>query len=236
VDAPASSWSDRIDALVRAGGPRIVYQPIVELFGSWRTVGYEALSRFEDSTPDEWFEAADLHGRTVDLEASALRAALVGLDEVPHGLYLSVNASERLIAQPEFAEALAGHDLSRLQVEITERTVVVDYDAVMDRLAPFRAAGMHLAVDDFATAFATLRLVVRVRPDVFKADRWMVRGIETQRGWPERAALSSLVQLASRLGVSIVQEGIETEEQATAVYLLGVDYGQGYLFGQGRAL
>jgi EAL domain-containing protein (putative c-di-GMP-specific phosphodiesterase class I) len=232
----SQAWAERIDACVRAGGPDIVFQPIVKLWER-RVVGYEALSRFGGQfSPDEWFAAADRYGRTIALETSALRAALACLDRIPDGCYLSVNASELMIQQPEFTAMLREHDVSRIQIEVTERRFIVEYESIQGVLEPLRADGLQVAVDDLGTAHSSLQQVIRTRPDAFKADRWLIRSIDASHGWPERATVSALVQLASRLGISLVQEGIETEDQAAAIALLGVGYGQGYLFGRGSSI
>lgn len=226
-------WSAAIDACLRAGGPTIVFQPICELWDGRRAVGYEALSRFDAGTPDEWFQAAWSLGRGVDLELAALRAALRLLDQIPTDCYLSVNVSHAALNRSESVEILAGHSAERIQLEVTEHVFIADIASLQELLAPLRKAGMRVAIDDFGSGHSTLREAVQFHPDTFKTDRWLATQIDSPGAWRQRAALASIIQLASRLDVTVVAEGIETDGEAETVYLLGVQYGQGYLLGRG---
>ena len=97
-------------------------------------------------------------------------------------------------------------------------------------LAPFRAAGLRLAIDDVGAGFSSLRHIVVTSPDVIKIDRSLVSGVDAD---PVRTILiRSLVDFAQGLRARVVAEGIETAEEAAVLRDLGVDYGQGWHFGR----
>jgi EAL domain-containing protein (putative c-di-GMP-specific phosphodiesterase class I) len=209
---------------------RVALQPIVDL-GVGNIVGYEALARFPDGrSPDHWFAEAWEAGLGVDLELTALRIAFHKLDEIPRGAYLSVNVSPAGVLAPGLADALEelGVDRERIILELTEHDEVRDYEPLIQALAPLRASGVRVAVDDVGAGFASLRHVLHLGPDVLKLDVSLTHGIERDE---TRAALASLfVSFAARIGASVVAEGIESERELAALRALGVPCGQGFYF------
>ncbi|GAA4992523.1 GGDEF domain-containing phosphodiesterase [Kineococcus glutinatus] len=215
----------RLDDLRTGGGPRMVYQPVVDLT-SLRTVGAEALSRFPAGTPapDRWFAEAALVGAGAALELRAVANALEALPLLPG--FLAVNASPATIATPAFARLLAGHRLERLVVEVTEHEAIDDYSRLRQALEPLRARGLRVAVDDTGAGYASMRHVLALVPDVVKLDISLVRGIDadTSRG----ALAAALVAFAGATGARLVAEGVETAAELTRLRELGVHWGQGY--------
>jgi EAL domain-containing protein (putative c-di-GMP-specific phosphodiesterase class I) len=220
----------RLDPLLRQGGPVVLLQPIVDLHTGERT-GAEALSRF----PAEWAKAPDVvfaeaHGIGMGdrLELLALRRAGELLDQVPG--YVSMNVSPATLLTPECLELLAMMPLPRVLLELSEHDQVADYDTLAAVLAPLRAQGMRLAIDDVGAGFSSLRHIVVTSPDVIKIDRSIVSGLDSD---PVLAKLvGSLVEFAHGCGVQVVAEGVETAAEHAMLRTLGADSGQGWLFGR----
>lgn len=227
---------ETIHAVLRAGGPMMVYQPIVSL-DTGEIVGAEALARFgagAESAPDIWFREAWALGLGAELELSAVRMAIAGLALLPAGAFLSVNASPATLAHPGFADAIATVPPERLVVEITEHAVVDDYAPLIDAVARLREAGVRIAVDDVGAGYASLRHVLRVSPNIAKLDMSLTRLIDADA--VKQALATGMVSFAASAGVSVVAEGIETAAEADALRALGVRFGQGYLFARPGAL
>ncbi|WP_138735680.1 sensor domain-containing phosphodiesterase [Modestobacter excelsi] len=232
----ARARRERVEQLLRDGGPSVVVQPIVEL-ATGRAVGVEALSRFPvhvDQGPEEWFADAAAVGLGVDLELAAIEKALDTLGRLPRDLYLSLNASPATLASPRLAEMLTAAPTERLVLELTEHVAVADYDGLSAPLDRLRRTGVRLAVDDAGSGFASLQHVLNLAPDTIKLDRALVRDVDTD---PARASLVvSLVLFADRIGANLVAEGIENSQERAALHSLGVRYGQGFHLGAPRAV
>jgi EAL domain-containing protein (putative c-di-GMP-specific phosphodiesterase class I)/DNA-binding NarL/FixJ family response regulator len=216
---------DRVRQMVERSEFHTVFQPILDLRNS-RVVGLEALSRFPDRSPDVWFEDAAAAGLNEELELATLQLALKTAGQLPDGLYLSVNLSPATMTLPRFAQVLDGFPLDRLVIEVTEHAPVEDYDALDAVVAPLRAAGCRLAVDDVGAGFSSLRHILRLAPDVIKLDLSLTRHIDSDP--PRRALATALISFASAINAAIVAEGIETQDEVDALRALGVTYGQGY--------
>ncbi len=211
------------------------YQPIVDLQNG-RTVGAEALARFAQlpvRPPDAWFAEAASLGVGVELELTALSLALEGLDRLPSGIYLSVNASAETMMTEEFSAALSTVPAERLVLELTEHTRVVDYPAFADALGPLRSSGVRLAVDDAGSGFASFNHVLELRPEVIKLDIALIRGIDHD---PAKQSLArALLGFGSEaFDTTFVAEGIETRSELAALQELGFHSGQGFILGRPR--
>ena len=115
-------------------------------------------------------------------------------------------------------------------LELSEHDQVEDYDALAAVLAPLRASGMRLAIDDVGAGFSSLRHIVVTAPDVIKMDRSIVSGVDAD---PVLAKLAhSLVEFGHSIDVHVVAEGVETAAEHAMLGSLGVDHGQGWLFGR----
>jgi EAL domain-containing protein (putative c-di-GMP-specific phosphodiesterase class I) len=220
----------RLAPVLGRGGPDVVLQPIVDLATGAR-IGAEALSRF----PAEWGKAPDVvfaeaHeiGQGHRLELLALHRAGRLLDRVPG--YVSMNVSPATLLTPACLRFLATLPLHRVLLELSEHDQVEDYDALTTALAPLRARGMRLAIDDVGAGFSSLRHIVVTAPDVIKVDRSIVSGLDTD---PVLARLvHSLVDFAHGCDVSVVAEGVETAAELAMLQAVGVDAGQGWHFGR----
>ena len=222
--------AERLAPVLAGAGPTVVLQPIVDLRTGSRT-GAEALSRFPvewNRTPDVVFAEAHTIGRGDRLELLALERAAALLDQVSG--YVSMNLSPQTLVTPECAELLAGLPLHRIVLELSEHEQVQDYGALGAALTPLRAAGMRLAIDDVGAGFSSLRHIVVTNPDVLKMDRSIVSGLDSD---PILAKLAqSLVEFAHSFDICVIAEGVETEAEHAVLQSLGVDGGQGWLFGR----
>jgi EAL domain-containing protein (putative c-di-GMP-specific phosphodiesterase class I) len=220
----------RLEPILRTGGPAVVLQPIVELATGDR-IGAEALSRF----PSEWGKAPDIcfaeaHsiGEGDRLELLALQRAADYLDEVTG--YVAMNVSPATLLTPACTQLLTEFRLDRVLLELSEHDQVADYGILNDVLAPLRAAGMRVAIDDVGAGFSSLRHIILTTPDVIKLDRSIIDGVSND---PVLTTLvRSLVDFARGCNARVVAEGVETAADGDVLLGLGVDYGQGWFYGR----
>lgn len=226
----------RIRAALEGQVIRMVFQPIRDL-RSRRTVGLEALARFQANPPrppDAWFAEARAVGMGIELEVEAVRRAIEEIDRLPLGAYLSVNLSPETAVSPVLSDVLAGTPSDRIVLEITEHAPVHDYESLQEALTDFRAWGGRLAVDDVGSGFASLRHILRLNPDMLKLDIALTRGIDAD---PARRALArALISFAGEIDAEMVAEGIETRSEIETLRELGVALGQGYHLGRPEPL
>ena len=206
-----------------------VFQPIVDLKRD-RVVGYEALTRFEDGTPpDEQFAAAEAVGLGLALEAVTLRAAIAAAARLRPQMLLNLNASPVLMLEGKAIRSVVRGVRQRVVFEITEHTAIADYDAfhrALETLGP----SVRLAVDDAGVGFASFRHILELQPAFVKLDRWIVSGID--RDPAKQALVAGMRQFARSTGCKLIAEGVETENERTALVALGIRLAQGYLLGR----
>ena len=221
-----------IRAVLAAGGPTMVFQPIVALDGG-RTVGFEALARFDspfEAPPDAWFCEAWAIGLGLELELAAVRNTLAVLAHLPEPMFLTVNASPVVVADPAFIETVRGAPLHRLVVEITENWAVEDYGTLLRAMRQLRGSGVRIAIDDVGAGYATLSHVLKIAPEITKLDITLTRAID---GDPAKQAMAvGIMAFAERTGVMVIAEGVETPAEATMLGAVGVRFAQGFLFGR----
>lgn len=229
----------------------LVYQPIVEL-KTLRVVGAEALLRWQHPNrglvpPSQFIPVAERSQLIVDVggwvlgeAARRLRAwqegasVAAGLGDLA-GLRLSVNVSARqlrggqLMRQILAATADSGCDLGQLDIELTEHTLVEDIEDNLKLLDTLRLRGVGIAIDDFGTGLSSLAYLKRLPVGRLKIDRSFVSGLPTDPG--DMAIVQAAVSVATALGMHVVAEGVESQEQHDAVAALGCHYAQGYLYG-----
>lgn len=235
-DARASaraSVADRIRKTVDECLVTMVLQPICELHDR-RPVGFEALARFTMdplSPPDRWFREAGEVGLLNDLERCTVGAALHTLPALARDVFLSVNVSPSALLDPALLDTiLESGATERLVIEITEHAPVEHYETLGRALDVLRDAGVRVAIDDAGAGFASLRHILRLRPDLIKMDGELTRHVDTDRG--QKALASALIAFARETGTSIVAEGLETSAQVSVLRSLGVELGQGFHLGR----
>jgi diguanylate cyclase (GGDEF)-like protein/PAS domain S-box-containing protein len=220
------------------------YQPIVEL-DSGRIVGFEALMRWQHPErglvpPANFIGVAEETGLIVPLGWFVLERAcrqcrdwqLRFPTEPP--FFMSVNVSGKLFAQPGAVEQLlrileeSQLPAASLRLEVTESVVLEHGEEVMKRLLQLRAFGVELSIDDFGTGYSSLSYLQRFRYDSLKIDRSFVRDIGVLGD--SRTIVETILSLASHLGIGVVAEGVETEEQLARLRAMGCPHGQGFWF------
>lgn len=218
-----------VQSAMDLGAPRMVFQPIYAIDGM-RLRGFECLARFDIApyrSPDRWFSLAHEVGMGLALEYHAIEKALRFLPHFPESLCLNVNSSPELITSGKLqALAVHGADLSRVVLEITEHAVVRDYAALGQALAPLRAKGMTLAIDDVGAGYSSMRHILSLQPDIIKLDMNISRSIDADT--MRKALAKGLTTFAHEIGSLVVAEGVETRAELETLALLGVDCAQGY--------
>lgn len=222
----------KIHSLIDQAATSMVFQPIVDL-RTHTIVGVEALARFNiepQLTPDAWFAEAWTMGLGCELEAAAVDAALARLPDLPADIYLSVNVSPDGLLSDAIFQSLAISDPSRLVVEVTEHAIVDDYQPLIEALKRLASCGPRLAVDDVGAGYSGLAHIIRTSPKIMKLDISLTSQICQDEA--KQALVAAAVTFAARMGVDLVAEGIEDPDDARALQLLGVRYGQGFYFGE----
>jgi diguanylate cyclase (GGDEF)-like protein len=224
---------------------RVFYQPLV-LLAERSVFGVEALVRWEHPergllTPDEFMAAAEQTGLVVGLGRAVMRQACRQLVQwrtsIPAvaSLRMNVNLSGRQLADPDLladmTSIVAGEGLEPPDIclEVTETALLEDTDASRGAVADLKRAGFHIALDDFGTGYSSLSYLQRFPVDLLKLDRSFVAALR-ERG--EAAIVSAVAGMAEGLGVPVLAEGIEEEEDIARLQALGYGLGQGYWFGQ----
>ncbi|SQD98723.1 MULTISPECIES: EAL domain-containing protein [unclassified Parafrankia] len=184
---------------------------------------------FGDLPPDRWFAHAASVGMGIDLELAAIRAAVAELPRFPRGLSLAVNASPATIASGRLGELLAVTAADQLIVEITERDGIHDLPGTLARLYELRDMGVRIAVDNVGVAYASLRRLVQILPDVVKMNRWLTTDVGADAA--RRALVEALVHFSRQIGACLVAEGIQRADELRVLTAAGVDQGQGEFLG-----
>ena len=222
---------------------RLVFQPIVRAADS--TVdGVEALLRWSPPgraavPPDVFIPIAEHSDLILDVDHWVIGHALRHMAQWPaegaaEDLSVSVNVSGRSLLDRTFVDRVTGllavSDVaaSRLQVEVTETALVSDLDLAAEQLAQLRALGVRVVIDDFGTGYTSVAHLRTLPVDELKIDGGFVSRLHDD---PEdRVLIEMITQLAHQLDLPVVAEGVETDEQAELLRVIGCDLLQGYLF------
>lgn len=221
----------------------LMYQPQVEL-GSGRPVGVEALIRWRSDDgrfvpPDRFIPLAEHSGLIVGIGMWVLRMACfeqARLERAGFAIRVAINVSVAQFRHPEFIEtvreALADSRATPalIELEITESMAMEDADFVTAQLHRLASLGITMAIDDFGTGFSSLAYLQKLPVNRLKIDKAFVHDICTDpRG---RQIPGMVIQLGSKLGLTVIAEGIEDEDQAKALIELGCHEAQGFLYGR----
>jgi diguanylate cyclase (GGDEF)-like protein/PAS domain S-box-containing protein len=218
------------------------YQTKVDL-GTRRIHGLEALIRWNDPnfglvSPLDFVPLLEETGLIVEVGRWVLEQAVADVRrwksqglEVPR---VAVNVSEAQLRQPDFVVTVLkalGPGPSRvtgIDIEITESMVAQNTGSNVQKLQRLREAGLQIYVDDFGTGYSGLSQIAQLPLDGLKIDRAFVAGMNISA--EHMAIVSTIINLAKALRISVVAEGVETEEQAIRLHSLGCGEAQGYLF------
>lgn len=226
----------RIEELIESRTITMVYQPIYRLEDN-RLMNFEALARIPGDpprSPDIWFNEALEVGCGPALELMAVEEALRGLPLLPRQTSLSLNLSPEAIFSEDFSRVFDTLPCERLIVELTEHEPVSDYDALRNRLAPYRSAGLRLAIDDVGAGYASFRHILDLSPDLIKLDTGLTRNIDSDIA--RQTLARAITMFGRKMGCEVVAEGVETVREIDALRAIGATKVQGYLVGRPMAL
>lgn len=229
----------RLPGACARGEFEVEYQPICDL-RSGRALGFEALLRWRDAgalvPPDEFIPLAEESGDIAALSDWMVARACRDLAALGAACGVSLNVSSGQLVEPGFAARFverlraAGVDPARVSVEVTESVLIREPGQAIAALAHLRGAGVRVAIDDFGTGFSSLAYLRELPCDVVKVDRSFVAGA-TQDA-VSQAILEAIAQIGRRIGVAVLAEGVETQDQRDWLAQAGFALGQGYLFGR----
>ncbi len=217
------------------------YQPIVRL-SDGEVVGYEALMRWLNPErgcvePALFLETAEETGTLSQIDWQIYDHVCCDISALgARGAYVSINVSPRHLRAHAFSERLlallASHEVrpSQLRLEVTEGALLENPDQVLLCLTQLRTAGVQTLLDDFGTGFSSLSYLHRFPLQGLKIDRSFVSALQLGESGGSTAIVRAIRLMADSLGLEVVAEGIETEEQRQQLRLLGLTLGQGYLF------
>ena len=226
-------------AAIADDGLSVAYQPIMNPSGE-KMAGVEALCRWHhpqrgEVTPAVFIPIAERSELIIPLGERVLRKACTE-GKAWEGLNVAVNVSPLQFRRQDFVEmverilAETGFDPKRLELELTESTLLGNVDEAEKAMLRLKAHGVRFALDDFGTGYSSLLYLRRFPFDKIKIDRSFVHSIETAAD--AASIIHAIVSLGRGLGMKVTAEGVETAEQQLFLRAAGVHFLQGYRFGK----
>ena len=223
----------------------LVYQPQILVAGTEKPVGVEALLRWDHPTlgrvsPEVFIPVAERTGSILAIGTWVLRSACTQLAlwqaQGIVGLRMSVNISSRQLRDPGFIDTVreaiqsTGIGSANLELEITERELLLDLDVGFSHLNALRNLGVRIAVDDFGTGYSSLARLQHLPVDLLKIDQAFIKNI----GQDEQSATiaSCIVDMGRALHLDIIAEGVEKKGQLNTLRQIGCHLIQGYLLAE----
>ncbi len=217
---------------------RLHFQPLIDL-SVGRIYGFEALARWEHPergmvSPGEFIPIAEESGLIVPIGWWVLEEACRQAMQWDHAFVMAVNLSSQQLAQGDCIERVrvalekTGLDARRLKLEITETVIMQNTEAANAMLRALKEMGLTLAMDDFGTGYSSLSYLHRFPLDVLKIDRSFVAQMSaSSRTDP---IVNTILDLARSLKITVVAEGVESEEQLRLLRDMGCHFAQGFFF------
>jgi diguanylate cyclase (GGDEF)-like protein len=216
------------------------FQPLVAL-NDGRVRGYEVLARWRHAErgvipPEQFIPLAEAAGMIGELSMNVLRRACREILSWPGQPHLSLNISpvqlhDRDLPQ-QILKVLSETDFpaNRLEIELTEGALVSDLQAARSILSSLKEQGVKIAIDNFGTGHSSLRQLRELPFDKLKIDRSFIQRLTEDKD--SSAMVGAIVAMAKNLQLCVVAEGVQTLEQAKALFGLGCEQGQGDFFGK----
>jgi EAL domain-containing protein (putative c-di-GMP-specific phosphodiesterase class I) len=230
-----------LDEVLGGGLLSTAFQPIVTLNGA--IFGFEALARVEGAwgggAITELFEYAAKRDRLAELNLAAMTSAIAGARALAGEMALFINVDPMTFDRGDVAGVLraaaAIHDvpLSRVVLEITERSSFLDPATVLPAIESLRADGVRFALDDHGSAYSHLSLIDRIRPAFIKISPTF--GTAFDEDAMRLRVVRNIASLARDFGCRTILEGVESASTARAAAAHGIDLAQGYYFGRPHA-
>ncbi|EEE01448.1 EAL domain-containing protein [Burkholderia multivorans] len=235
-------WEQQLRVALAEGQLFLAYQPKIDL--AHRTItGFEALARWDHPehgiiSANEFISIAESTGLIVPIGDFVIRTACRQIarwrEEGHDTLTLAVNISPVQFWRGDLIETISGAlretgiDANRLEIEITETAMMEYPELVSEKIVALKKLGIRIALDDFGTGYSSLSYLHRFSVDTLKVDRSFVQAIPHDRS--VCVMVASIVHLARSLGLTVVVEGTETDEQIAWLSALGEIEAQGFLF------
>ncbi|MFZ5944908.1 MAG: GGDEF domain-containing protein [Bacillota bacterium] len=228
---------EQLKKIISNGEIRTVYQPIVSLKDG-SILGYEALSRgpigSSLESPLKLFSTAMENNMVWELELLCRIKALERSKNTLNGHLLFLNVDPRIINDDKFRKGFTRDFLKKYNIdpnniifEITEKSAIDDFKNFRKVLNNYLDQGYKIAIDDTGSGYSGLKMLAETCPQYIKIDMDLIRDID--KDFLKQALLKTFHQFASMTNMSIIAEGIETEEELKILVDIGIDYGQGYL-------
>ncbi|WP_447554601.1 putative bifunctional diguanylate cyclase/phosphodiesterase [Vreelandella sp. EE22] len=218
------------------------YQPQIDSV-TGRVVGVEALIRWQHPTqgiisPDEFISLSEETGQIIPISEWVLNRACrdaVYLNDSAHGpITMAVNVSPMQFQRPGFVASIekvleqSGLAPTLLEIEITEGVLMDSAEHAIGAINGLRELGVHIALDDFGTGFSSLSYLKRLPINKLKIDRSFIRDVTSDEN--DAAIVEGVITMASKLGLTVLIEGVETAEQFRYLRERHPTYLQGYYF------
>ena len=231
---------ENIRAGIRKGDFVPFFQPLIDL-GTQEIVGFEALARWRSADgsmmdAEHFIEAAERTGLIGPLTFTVIEQAMKDARDWPAHLKLAVNVSPVQFRDPLLAEQIlkllssTGFPANRLEIEITEGSLLEDREQVMTIIESLKNVGVRISLDDFGTGYASLAQVNRLPLDRIKIDKSFITTIVKSQRTAE--IVNTIAALGHTLDVPISAEGVESEQIRAALEQFGCSEAQGWLFGR----
>lgn len=222
--------SDYLDELY------LVFQP--QFHSTQGLIGYEALIRWQVGSefipPDHFIPIAEHNGTIIEIGDWLIEQACEFLRRYPKAKRLSINISPRQFQQSDFAdqviEKLREHGIepSRLHLELTERLLIESVGDVVEKMNTLSLAGITFSLDDFGTGYSSLAYLGKLPLAELKIDKSFIHGLVLNSG--NYRIVEAIISLAKSLGLNVIAEGVETEQEHLLLQTIGCHTYQGYLF------
>ncbi|WP_295091660.1 bifunctional diguanylate cyclase/phosphodiesterase [Ruminococcus sp.] len=207
--------------------------------------GFEALARMKDSdgnfiSPGEFIPVAEKVGLIDKVDSMVFRKATeffsslikkTGLD-----LTLSLNASARHLMKNGFIEEIrnlldnSGISSLQLEIEITESILIDSADKALECINTLKEMGVKIAIDDFGTGYSSLSYLSRIPANLLKIDKSFIDRINTNES--SKQYVAAIISMGHIMGLDVISEGVEEQEQIAALRSIGCDYIQGFVWGR----